>query len=277
VNALEAAAMRTLPRSLPLAGKRPLLADWPNVVATPERVREWWSRWPDANLGVRTGGGLAVLDVDPRHGGDRALAELVQAHGELPSTPEVATGGGGRHMYFRGPKVLASRDVAPGVEMKADGRQVVAPPSIHPESGRPYVWQPGRPFDPRAFAELPIWLRPAEPAPRPLTGAARPADDPLRSIPATSYVPELSGRPLDRRGFVCCPLHADGEERTASLLAGGRDPSLWHCFGCGAGGSVYDFAALLAGYKLPLRGEAFRVVRDGLHRHYADRHASAAA
>jgi len=222
VNALEAAAMRTLPRSLPLAGKRPLVPDWPRVVATPERVREWWSRWPDANLGVRTGGGLDVLDVDPRHGGDRALAELVQAHGELPCTPEVATGGGGRHLWFRGPRVLASRDVAPGVELKADGRQVVAPPSVHPDTDRLYVWQPGRPFDPSPLAELPAWLQAPPSAVRPVTGATRPADDPLRAIPARVYVPELSGRPLDRRGFARCPFHGGGEERTASLLAGGR-------------------------------------------------------
>lgn len=276
MSALEAAAMRYLPRSLPLSGKRPLVADWPRVVATPELVREWWARWPDANPGVRTGDGLAVLDVDTRHDGDRSLALLQERQGRLPATPEVATGGGGRHLWFRGPKILASRDIAPGVELKADGCQVVAPPSIHPESGRPYVWQPGRPFDPRALAELPIWLRPAEPAPRPLTGTARPTDDPLRAIPAHAYVPALTGRPLDRRGYARCPFHGDGQERTPSLLAGGRDPALWHCFACGAGGSVYDLAARLAGYALPLRGTAFVAVRDGLREHYAvDRQAAA--
>lgn len=49
---------------------------------------------------------------------------------------------------------------------------------------------------------------------------------------------------------------------------GRGDPSLWHCFACHAGGSVYDFAALLAGYALPLRGAAFLTVRDGLLDHY---------
>jgi len=276
MSALEAAAMRYLPRSLPLNGKPPLIADWPNVIATPELVREWWARWPDANIGVRTGGGLAVVDVDPRNGGDRALALLQERHGGLPCTPEVATGGGGRHLYFRGPRVLASRDVAPGVELKADGRQVVAPPSVHPETGRPYVWQPGRPFNPRALAELPAWLQAPRSTERPVTGAARTADDPLRSIPASVYVPELSGRSLDRRGYARCPFHGAGEERTPSLLAGGRDPALWHCFGCDAGGSILDLGARLAGFALPLRGAAFLVVRDELQRHYAlDRQSAA--
>lgn len=263
------AARSYVPRTLPLAGKRPLLPAWPTVTATVELVEEWWQRWPEANVGVRTGGGLAVLDVDPRHGGTEALAALEARYGPLPATPEVATGGGGRHLYFRAGVPVASRDIAPGVEMKAEGRQVVAPPSLHPDTGRLYVWQPGRPFDPRAIAALPLWLRPAA-APARGGGPVRDqGDDPLRTIPATSYVPELSGRPLDRRGYCRCPLHGDGQERTPSLLAGGRDPALWHCFACGAGGSVYDLAASLAGYALPLRGAAFIAVRDELQRHYA--------
>lgn len=267
MSELREAALRYLPRSLPLSGKRPLVPDWPRAIATPELVHEWWQRWPDANVGVRTGGGLAVLDVDPRDGGHETLAALEARHGPLPASPEVVTGGDGRHCYFRGPTRMASARIGPGLELKGDGAQVVAPPSIHPASGRLYVWRPGRPFDPCALAALPTWLRPAPPV-RPAAGAARPEEDPVRAIPARQFVPELTGRPLDRRGYARCPFHGDGQERTPSLLAGGRDPSLWHCFGCGAGGSVYDLAARLAGYALPLRGAAFLTVRDGLLDHY---------
>src|SRR5256885_2269598 len=44
----------------------------------PEVIAAWWRRWPDANIGIRTGlpAGLAVLDVDPRHGGIAALEQL---------------------------------------------------------------------------------------------------------------------------------------------------------------------------------------------------------
>jgi hypothetical protein len=65
----------------------------------------WWSRWPGANIGIRTGadGGLIVIDVDPRHGGDESLAELVREHGKLPATVEALTGGGGRHLVFKPP------------------------------------------------------------------------------------------------------------------------------------------------------------------------------
>jgi hypothetical protein len=39
-----------------------------------------------------------VLDIDPRHGGEESLAQLVSDVGErLPNTLEAITGGGGRH------------------------------------------------------------------------------------------------------------------------------------------------------------------------------------
>ena len=38
------------------------------------------------------------------------------------------------------------------------------------------------------------------------------------------------------RGFVSCPFH---RERTPSLKVN-KEETLWHCFGCGEGGSVID-------------------------------------
>jgi len=54
----------------------------------------WWTQWPWANIGLRTGAqsGLLVLDVDPRHGGHERLAPLEQAYGPLPETVEALTG-----------------------------------------------------------------------------------------------------------------------------------------------------------------------------------------
>jgi hypothetical protein len=42
-------------------------------------------------------------------------------------------------------------------------------------------------------------------------------------------------------GFICCPFH---REKTASLKVYQGDRG-WHCFSCGRGGSVVDFAAQL--------------------------------
>ena len=125
-------------------GKHPATSKGVLDAATAEGlVQNWWGRNPAANVGIATGpgSGLFVLDVDPRHGGDDTLEALEEAHGRLPATVEVITGGGGRHLYFRHPGGRAlSKTVGPGLDVKADGGFVVAPPSLH-LSGRRYEWE----------------------------------------------------------------------------------------------------------------------------------------
>lgn len=110
--------------------------------ADPGDARIWWNRWPAANIGVRTGeiSGIWVLDIDPRNGGDDALADLVLEHGELPPTLQVATGGGGVHYYFKAPAGgVTCGKLVEGVDIKGEGGYVVAPPSNH-ASGGSYQW-----------------------------------------------------------------------------------------------------------------------------------------
>ena len=88
------------------------------------RIQEWWSHWPDANVGIVTGArsGLVVVDVDPRNGGDDRLANLERTQGALPKTIESLTGGGGQHFFFQHPGgSIKSRPIAKGVDIKADG------------------------------------------------------------------------------------------------------------------------------------------------------------
>ena len=125
-------------------------------------IRDWFGRWPDANLAIVTGAvsGLVVIDVDPAHGGEDGLDALTREHTALPATVEARTGGGGRHLYFAHPggEMRNRVGLAPGVDLRGDGGYIVAPPSIHP-NGRPYRWQPGLDPDSVAPAPLPDWLR----------------------------------------------------------------------------------------------------------------------
>lgn len=76
--------------------------------------------------------GQAIVDVDPRHGGDRTLAALLEAVGQrLPATRVVETAGGGKHYYFRVPEDASLRSkVGPGVDLKRAGKgYVIVPPS----------------------------------------------------------------------------------------------------------------------------------------------------
>ena len=101
------------------------------------------------------------------------------------------------------------------------------------------------------------------PSPRPRS-ASRPAragtselDGELLSIPAASYVPALTGRQPNRAGKIQCPFH---EDHTPSLQLYDKD---WYCFGaCRAGGSIYNFGALL--YGLGTRGREFLELRRRL-------------
>lgn len=62
-----------------------------NATTDPEQIGMWWRSWPAANVGLLTGSGLLVLDIDPRNGGKEALLALAARYGELPLTP-AATG-----------------------------------------------------------------------------------------------------------------------------------------------------------------------------------------
>jgi hypothetical protein len=278
VSELLEAALRYLPRTIPLAAgtKRPSVGTgWPTWAATSENVTAHYADHPDDGVGIRTGNGLVVIDVDPRHGGDLALARLEREHGRLPATPEVATGGGGRHIYFRGPRELPSRDLRHdgihGLEIKATGCQVVAPPSIHPESGRLYVWHPAHPLITSEIARLPDWLIGQTGRERSSRVARDFSDlterDPLHRIPATVYVPALTGRPLNRRGFTVCPFHKNGQERRPALKA--YDDGGWKCHACGVGGRIYQLGGLLGGYRLPLTPDARRAIRAELIHEFA--------
>lgn len=159
---------------LPVVGKRPSLPDWPSAATTDfATIRGWWAARPTLNVGVLTGprSGLAVVDVDPRHGGTDSLAVLEERIGVLPGTVVSLTGGGGLHLLYAHPgvKVTSSAHrLGRGLDVKADGGMIVAPPSVHPETGRPYAWL-GEVWD-RGLAPWPKALLPAdEPRPTPRT------------------------------------------------------------------------------------------------------------
>lgn len=125
-------------------GKHPRTAHGLKDATTDEGViHHWWGMWPDANVGVVTGAGagLVVLDVDPRHGGDESLRVLGEQHGRLPQTATSRTGGGGHHLLFAHPggRIRNKVNLAAGLDIRADGGYIVAPPSLH-ASGQRYEW-----------------------------------------------------------------------------------------------------------------------------------------
>lgn len=103
-----------------------------------EQIKRWWpedSSLP-GNIGIATGNGLVVVDVDGDEGFEALGDDRVE---DLKSAPCVRTGRG-FHYYFKTEMPVKTK---PGfvnkVDIKADGGYVVAPPSLH-VSGKRYEW-----------------------------------------------------------------------------------------------------------------------------------------
>jgi hypothetical protein len=159
------------PRS---AGKHPIRPSWQN---TPPDL----TFLPGENVGIKTGLqpsglGLVALDVDE----PEAFAALQTQLGQLPETLRTESGRG-FHLLFAVPPALLGmlRNFVKrcGIDLRAEGGQVVAAPSLHYSgkqyacNGAPVAWLPQGWF---------AWLA-AGSEPRPLAAGAearpRPADD----------------------------------------------------------------------------------------------------
>jgi hypothetical protein len=117
-------------------------------------VRWWWRRWPEANIGIRTGDPIDVIDVDSPEGMS-ALTDAASVH-RLGWGP-VSSTGRGWHYWIAGEDRRSRIGFLPGVDLKATGGYVIAPPSIHP-TGRQYRWLPRHGPDDVVPETAPDWL-----------------------------------------------------------------------------------------------------------------------
>ena len=152
-------------RVFPCSGKVPATPHGCKDATTdPAQIAEWWGGGSTYNVAIATGNGLVVLDVDTAHDagkfGDETLADLEQQYGPLPETWTCLTGGGGVHHYFQcdDPALTVGAGFAPGLDYRGAGGYVVAPPSIHPTTGRAYEWEASSTPTSVPLAPLPDWL-----------------------------------------------------------------------------------------------------------------------
>jgi Bifunctional DNA primase/polymerase, N-terminal len=149
------------------------------------KIREWGLTCPSGNIGVACGdvSGIAVVDVDPRNGGDATLAALAAKGRVLPPCPCQRTGNGGWHYLFSSdPRIGGSKGkLGSGIEIKSTGGYIVAAPSWIRASkdgrGGAYRWE----------------ITPFEVAPPPMPGW-------MTTLLGPPPLPKPSFRPDERYG-----------------------------------------------------------------------------
>ncbi|OOY23439.1 hypothetical protein BMI91_13175 [Thioclava sediminum] len=117
-------------------------------------------RYPrNVSIVLPYGCGLFVLDEDGEEG-MAAIAALEAEHGPLPKTLDSRSGSGnGRHRIFRASRPIrnTASQVAHKVDIRGEGGQIIAAPSIH-KSGNFYQWADGcAPWE-CEIADAPAWL-----------------------------------------------------------------------------------------------------------------------
>lgn len=126
------------------------------------KIREWWNKWPDANIGMSPGDiGCMVIDLDPGHN----TKDLENNIGPLPETKlKQKTPRGGYHLFY---ELDADERVgnsigklADHVDVRSSGGYVLLAPS-KTENGE-YTWvaegEPAR----RTAAMLAAAIKPSE-------------------------------------------------------------------------------------------------------------------
>ena len=123
-----------------LAGKHPITENGVHdATCDLDTIRDWWRKWPEANVAIACGpeSGVVVVDVDPRHGG-KLTDEMSD---RLGTTLTAKSGGGGLHLYYTWPEGESKLPgmLGEGIDLKGAGGYILAAPSYH-LSGKQYSW-----------------------------------------------------------------------------------------------------------------------------------------
>lgn len=130
--------------------KRPLTKNgFQDATTSAKAINEWWTRFPNANIGIATGqvsGGLVAIDMDvdkekDKDGYHTFVKWCDDNYLILPDSWLSITGRGGYHLLYKSAFPVPSKiGWLQDVDIRADGAYIVAPPSIHPNGTR-YEWE----------------------------------------------------------------------------------------------------------------------------------------
>jgi hypothetical protein len=153
--------------------KAPMLAVWNDkskIIQTPELAQSTWDNDRGYGVGlVHEFSGTGVIDIDSTEWACVAFAEFgIEINELLHGYPQIEGRPGHGKALFRVPAGLSTVKLiwppqragdkpVTVFELRAGGVQDVLPPSIHPDTGRPYEWRPA-PWDMAQIPDVPVEL-----------------------------------------------------------------------------------------------------------------------
>lgn len=119
---------------IPLSGKVPLVSEWQiwsEREQTTDEVEWLVDHFPNANIGAVLGLWASALDIDTDN------EHVLKA---IPYTPYRRRGKKGFVYLYRANTMTNTPGTQTPIEFLNRGRQIVLPPSVHPDTGEPYKW-----------------------------------------------------------------------------------------------------------------------------------------
>lgn len=180
-------------RKRPLVPKEEGGQGFKDATTDTAQIRSWWTRCPEALIGMPTGAvtGCFVVDIDVKDGkqGDETWSAVLRTWGPVPDTWETITATGGRHLWFAHPgrgltvpnragrlgqgnetwgrgaypavpfgRAPGGQLLVPDVDIRGDGGYVILPGSVL-RDGRCYAWEGSSdPDEGVTLARAPDWL-----------------------------------------------------------------------------------------------------------------------
>jgi predicted P-loop ATPase len=208
----------------PVRGKKPYINQWQSnpvpITDIKETLKNGIANGIATGYGVLLGaisGGIVAVDID----GISALTKQ-QELGELPKTVSLTSGRDGRSCHFyqipkdfweclKGKTSINTGDKE-ALEMRFTGHQQLLPPSIHPDTQKPYIWINSP--DSCSVAIAPDWV---------IQALAIPEPEPIKRNPTVSNnldeIPLINCLSKEHRSLIESGMSEGGRDNAGASLA----------------------------------------------------------